>query len=78
VPTVLRSDGFEVVIYTRDHLPRHVHVFRAGGGIVINLDDLSVREAKNLSGRDSRKAQELVAQNREFLITEWERIGPIS
>jgi hypothetical protein len=70
------QDGFQVMIYTHDHEPRHGHVWKAGEEIVINLEDGSV--SKNyMSSRDTRKAYALVAANRDFLITEWERIGPI-
>ncbi len=37
--TVLRKDGFSVRIYTNDHLPSQVHVFKAGGEAKINLGD---------------------------------------
>lgn len=78
MPTVLRVNGFEIVINTHDHLPRHVHVFRGDGEIIINLDDIAVRDVWRISGRDARKAQEIVAANRDFLLAEWERVGPIS
>ena len=35
--TVLRSDGFRVVIYPNDHRPAHVHVIGAGKEAVFNL-----------------------------------------
>ncbi|HEY5425715.1 MAG TPA: DUF4160 domain-containing protein [Candidatus Tumulicola sp.] len=30
MPTIVREDGYEIQIYTRDHLPPHVHVRKAG------------------------------------------------
>lgn len=76
--TVLERDGFYVMIYTRDHLPQHVHVFKAEAEIIINVADISVRSARNMSGRDARRAQEIVAENREFLWAKWGRIDPIA
>ena len=35
--TVLRIDGYVVRIWSNDHLPRHVHVFKDKGECVINL-----------------------------------------
>ena len=32
MPTVLRRDGFDVMIYTHDHAPAHVHVWKARVG----------------------------------------------
>ena len=33
MPTLIRHEGFEVRIYTLDHSPAHVHVFKAGAGL---------------------------------------------
>lgn len=76
MPTVLRLAGFSVMIFVHDHEPIHVHVRKAGGEIVINVRDISVRDAWHMSGRDARRAQAIVAENQEFLIAEWKRIGP--
>lgn len=78
MPTVLRQHGFEIMIYTHDHEPMHVHVFKGSGEIIIELSDISIREAYAMSSRDMRKAQAIVAANQEFLIGAWHRIGPIS
>jgi hypothetical protein len=37
MPTVLREAGFEVRIYTLDHPPPHVHVWKAGAVLKIDL-----------------------------------------
>ena len=41
MPTVLHIDGFQVRIFLppREHGPAHVHVRKAGAGVVINLPD---------------------------------------
>lgn len=41
VPTVLRVDGFRVVIYLppREHDPPHVHVWKGDGEVVIKTPD---------------------------------------
>jgi hypothetical protein len=78
MPTVLRYNGFEVMIYTHDHLPRHVHVFDGQGEVIINLEDLSIREVRGMRARDVRRALELVAQNQEVLVAKWDEIGPVA
>ena len=35
--TVLRINGYIVRIWSNDHLPRHVHVFKGDGECAINL-----------------------------------------
>ena len=42
MPTVFRRGGFAVMIYTQDHIPAHVHVWRAGGEIVMNIATLEI------------------------------------
>jgi len=76
MPTVLRRDGFEVVINTHDHAPPHVHVYRGGEAVVINLEDGGLRDIY-MKPRPLRQARELVMEHREFLLAEWERIRPI-
>jgi len=39
MPTVLRKNGFRVVIYPNDHLPSHVHVLKRDGEVRIDLGD---------------------------------------
>ena len=35
--TVLNIEGFTVRIWSKDHLPCHVHIFKGNGECVINL-----------------------------------------
>jgi hypothetical protein len=76
MPTVLRNNGIEVMIYTRDHLPKHVHCFAGDEEVIISLDPLGIR-VSYASNRVARQAFELVKQNKDFLIAEWDRIGPV-
>lgn len=77
MPTVLRLNGYDVMIYTHDHLPRHVHVFYGDSEVIMNIDDLTVVKNFGMSGRVLREAQRLVAANQLFLQSEWDRIKPI-
>ena len=75
MPTVLRGAGFEVRIYTFDHPPPHVHVWKAGAVLKI---DLSSHEAVEIVGaisdRDVKRAERLVAKHAVWLRREWTRI----
>jgi hypothetical protein len=37
MPTIIREEGFRIVIYPNDHLPAHVHVIKSDGEIRIEL-----------------------------------------
>jgi Domain of unknown function (DUF4160) len=75
MPTVLREAGFEVRIYIFDHRPPHVHIWKAGAVLKI---DLSTHEAIEIVGaisdRDVKRAERLVAEHAVWLKKEWTRI----
>jgi hypothetical protein len=78
MPTILRQDGFEFMIYTNDHPPMHVHVFKAEGEAVINLGDEatppSLRETIGMSRKQERRALEIVGEHQNYLLGEWRRL----
>ncbi len=78
MPTVLRQEGFNIKIYTDDHPPPHVHVWRAGDELTPNLGDerngVAIRARHNLNRADARRAVYIVEDNRGFLLQEWRRI----
>ncbi len=78
MPTVLRKDGFDFMIYLLDHDPPHTHVWKGGKEVIINLGDENyapyVRENNGMSNKDKKKALKIAAENQDFLIAEWERL----
>jgi hypothetical protein len=75
VPTVIREEGFEVRIYTFDHPPPHVHVAKAGAIVRIDLATQEVTEiVGDISDRDVKRAERLVARHAKQLKEEWAKI----
>lgn len=78
MPTVHEEDGYAVRIYTKDHPPPHVHVWRGGGVAKIQLDDgsgdLRVVGSRGLSDREAIRAVRIVHAHRERLLDEWRRV----
>ena len=75
MPTVLREAGFEVRIYTLDHPRPHVHVWKAGAVVKIDLATREVIEIVGaISDRDVKRAERLVADHAGQLKREWKRI----
>jgi hypothetical protein len=78
MPTIFRRDGFVIMIYTNDHSPAHVHVFKADGEVVILLGNRQippqVRENIGMSRRDERAALMLVGEQQELFRLEWKKI----
>lgn len=74
MPTVIRQNGFDVVIFTNDHRPAHVHVFKAGTEAVLTIVPVTVRENYRMSKRNLRKAVEIVEANQDQLVQAWTEI----
>ncbi|MBM3236455.1 DUF4160 domain-containing protein [Candidatus Poribacteria bacterium] len=78
MPTVLREDGFEFMVYTNDHEPEHVHAHKAGKEVVINLGSevspVSIREVIGLSKKDTRKAVRIAQKHQDYLLGRWREI----
>jgi hypothetical protein len=75
VPTVLRMDGFRVVVFLppREHPPAHVHVRNADGEAIITLDPVLVREAAGMSNADIVRAVRIAQKHRGELMREWRK-----
>lgn len=77
MPTVLRKDGFRVVIYFDDHLPSHVHVLSAESEVKIDLgsktEQPTVLEYRG-DRRNAVKALQLVISHQSDLVEAWRQI----
>jgi len=78
MPTVLRFDGFNVVIYPADHIPAHVHVFGGGNEAMFNLNcpagPVALRENYGFSRRAIARIREALDDAVVILCDEWRRI----
>ena len=78
MPTVLRFDGFRVVIYPADHIPAHVHVFGGGNEAVFYLNcptgPVALRENYGFSRRTVGKLRKSLNDAVPKLCHEWGRI----
>jgi hypothetical protein len=57
VPTVLRQEGYDIVIRSNDHEPAHVHVFEGDGEAKINLDPIELIQVWNMKRQSCAKGQ---------------------
>ena len=75
--TVLRVEGFRVVIYSNDHLPAHVHVC-GDGEAKINLFGADGAPdlvwADNMTRAEVRRAVRLVEREQALLLQRWKDI----
>lgn len=76
MPTIIRKDGFRIVIYPNDHIPSHVHVLKNSGEVRIDLGSLEPLKTPSLmsvigeiSDKDIAKALSLVQKHQiEFYL----------
>ena len=79
MPTVLRQDGFRVIVFLppREHGPPHVDVQNTDGEVVIELATTGVpqhvRRIADMRDRDVLRAFWLVESRSEFLHDCWRR-----
>ena len=78
MPTILRVDGYEIMIYVDDHAPPHVHVFAHGCEAIVNLScpngDPEIRDAYHCKARDVKGALRVVTAHQSLLCTMWKEI----
>ena len=82
MPTVLRFDGFRVVIYPNDHRPAHAHVMGRGYEAVFNLNcmvgPIELRENYGFSSREIGHLSGVLKSHLGDLCKEWERIHGVT
>jgi len=78
MPTVLRVDGFRVIIWPNDHAPPHVHVFSAEAQATIELGDAGrhprLRENLRMKPAVLAKALQVVFEHQAMLMQKWREI----
>jgi hypothetical protein len=74
MPTILRVQGFRIMIFPNDHPDPHVHVFKAGATFEVDLQSFEESEVKGrISKSEIRRACRLVFENAAELRKEWEK-----
>lgn len=78
MPTVLRRDGYRVVVFFNDHVPAHVHVFVGSDQAIffLNCPDgpLELHENHGLSRSYLSRISAALRPHVAFLCEEWRRI----
>jgi hypothetical protein len=76
MPTIFRHDGFRYVIWPNDHLPPHVHVFKAGTEVIIelgsNADLPFIKLNYGMNRRDLSIALLVIVRNKKQFLMHWE------
>ena len=73
-PTVLREKGFQVVIFSNDHPPAHVHVRRSGKVARIRLEPVETLHNHGFNTRELGAILTIVQDNQDVLLEAWDAI----
>ena len=73
MPTVLRFANVRIAIYPNDHPPAHVHVIAPDWEIVVNVDDMSLRETFGCAEHEAQRILRLLSPHRDALLEAWRK-----
>lgn len=68
-----RRDGYDVRIYTDDHFPAHVHVFKGGKRVQVYLDPIEFEDNYGFNTRELGRIRDLIEENMDLLVRVWVR-----
>jgi hypothetical protein len=77
--TVLRVDGFTIMIYlpNREHGPAHVHVFKAGTELIVTLGEgaepPAITNNRRMRDADLVAAYRIIQTHLDVLRSEWRK-----
>lgn len=78
MPKIHEEGSWQVVIHTDDHPPPHVHVYRPGGLVKVQLEgeggEPEVLRIRNVNDRDAWRALAIVYQHQQTFLTAWRGI----
>jgi hypothetical protein len=82
VPTILRFRGFNILIYTGDHGPAHVHAKGGGVEATFNLNcesgAVALRERKGTTATEEAALARFIAEKRDILCSAWEAMHGVT
>ena len=76
MPTIMKLFGLCFRIYTRDHMPPHVHVLSQEGEAIFLIceENVTLKANNGLKPKDINLALSILEENRELIIQEWSNI----
>lgn len=72
MPTIMKLFGLIFRIYTRDHVPPHVHVISQEGEAIFLIDEenVTLKESKGLKPKEINLALSILEENKELINNE--------
>ena len=75
MPKILEVDGFKIYIYTDDHIPPHVHVWKGGCEAKILLaQELILKDNYGFKAKELKRILQIIDENFTLIIDKWNEI----
>ena len=66
-----RRDGYDVRIFTDDHLPAHVHVYKGGNRVQVYLEPIEFKDNHGFNTRELGRIRDVIEENMELIQRIW-------
>jgi len=75
MPKIIEINGYKFYIYTDDHLPVHVHVWKGGSETkVILLPEILIKDNYGFKSKQLRQIIVSIEEHYELIIEKWNEI----
>ena len=72
MPTVFNENGFRFFFYSNEHLPKHIHIEKAGKTAKFNIENVELVKSSGFNANELKQIRSLVELNQELLIDKWD------
>jgi hypothetical protein len=72
MPTVFYINGYRFFFYSNEHLPKHIHIEKAGKTAKFNVENIELIKSFSFNASELKQIRNLVEENNEFLIQKWD------
>ena len=76
MPTVLKQDGYQFIIFTKDHPPAHVHVKRAENAARVRLEPVEIMDSIGFNTRELSRILTITQENQQDFLAVWDSLHP--
>ena len=75
MPKILEVNGYKFYLYTDDHLPIHVHVWKGGSEAkVVLVPETMIKDNYGFKSKELRQIVGVIEEHHEFILEKWHEI----
>jgi hypothetical protein len=75
MPKILEVNGYKFYLYTDDHLPVHVHVWKGGSEAkIVLVPGIMIKDNYGFKSQELKQIIDVVDEYYDFIIEKWHEI----